>query len=363
MRTEESPPPPSAAISTGWIAGALVVVVALQVFQSWQLRDGLAEFDAAAARLEKAAILSEQVALQIEVANDRLERVEEHIQHLSVVADEWEFLSDDVRTVKSRVDDLVVAFEGRDGEGGYGSIPQPPDLDWTEPALFDAAQRAAATVGIELTADEVRVPARIVLREGLLEYFAVLKGGKEHEALLSLVGNLGQQERRPREFGAKLNNAIQALGLPRGSPIRFSPSGTRPARGEPIYLFVEWEAEGETVSVRAEDLVWDRRQNAPMPRDTWVFVGSSWVEGDTEGELLFAADLTAEAVATYSAVNAIIDTTAPGAQDDTVFLVASPRVPDDVVDVTLVIRAKDRAPTLEFPLPEAPGPGMGDGDE
>lgn len=342
MSEPDTPSRPSAL--TGWISGALVVVIALQVLSAWQSRAALESLDATAARLEKAAIETEQVAHRVQVLDRRLQRVE-------LVADEWEFLVDDVQKLRGQMDDLVAALEGR-GELGSGGPPQPPELDWTQPELFDAAQRAAETVGITLSRDEVRVPARLVLREGILEYFAVLKGGKEHEALVSLVGNLQDDQRRPAEFGAKLNNAIQALGFRRGKPIRFTPNGTRPAEGETVYLFVEWQEDGETVVVRAEDLVWDRVRDRPMPRDSWVYVGSSWVEGDTEGELEFAADLTAEAVATYSAVNTIVDTVAPGAQDDTVFLVATPRIPQGVERCTFVIRREDREPTRVFDLPQ-----------
>lgn len=337
-----------------WIAGALVVVIALQVFASWQTRSALELLDATAARLEKAAIDTEEVGKRVAVLDERVQRVEGRLVDLQVLGDEWEFLVDDVQKMSHRVDDLVTALEGREGLD-VDATPQPAELDWTQPDLFAAAQRAAASVGITLTADEVRVPARLILVEGVLEYFAVLKGGKEHEALLSLVGNLGREERRPPEFGAKLNNAIQALGFRRGRPIRFSAAGTRPAEGQTVYLFVEWQEGEETVVVRAEDLVWDRIRDCPMPRDCWVYVGSSWVEGDRAGELLFAADLTAEAVATYSAPNTIIDTRAEGAQDDTVFLVATPRIPEGVRECTFVIRRVDREPTRTFPDPRGAG--------
>jgi len=337
---------PSSFLSA-WIAGGLLVVVGLQVFAAWQTRSVLDRMEATAARLEKAAIETEEVSRQVEVLNTRVARIE-------IVADEWEFLVDAVEKVSKQMRDVIKALEDRDGMS-VGETAQPIDLDWTEPALHEAARVGAESVGIELTEDEVRVPAKLLLKQGILEYFAVLKGGKEHEALVSLVGNLGPEDRRPKDFGIKLNNAIQALGVQRGRSIRFTPNGTRPAEGRTLYLFLEWEEEGETVVVRAEDLVWDRMQNAQMPHDSWVFVGSSFVPGDNEGELLFAADLTAEAVATYSALNTIIDTTAPGAQDDTVFIVATPRVPEDVSDVTLVIRIEDREPTRTFETPFVEG--------
>jgi hypothetical protein len=345
--TDSDPNSSSPSLLSAWVAGGLLVVVGLQVFASWETRSLIGTMEANAAALEKAQLQTRDVAQQVENLQARVERVQ-------IVADEWEFLVDDVQKLSGQMRDLITGLEGRDGVA-FGEPGQPPDLDWTEPALHEAALRGAESVGIELTDDEVRVPARLLLKQGILEYFAVLKGGKEHEALVSLVGNLAPEERRPKDFGVKLNNAIQALGVKRGKSIRFTPNGTRPAVGQTVYLFIEWEEAGETVVVRAEDLIWDRMRDTQMPSDTWVFVGSSFVEGDEPGELLFAADLTAEAVATYSAVNTIIDNIAPGAQDDTVFVVATPRVPDNVQDVTLVVRVVDREPTRTFETPFVEG--------
>ncbi len=339
---------------SAWLAGGLLVVVGLQVFAAWQTRSVIDRMESTAvrldhrmettaARLEKAAIQTEQVARQVQALQTRVQRIQ-------VVADDWEFLVDEVQKVARLQRELIKSLEDREGFD-VGALPQPVDLDWTQPALHDAARVGAASIGIELTDTEVRVPARLLLKQGILEYFAVLKGGKEHEALVSLVGNLGPDDRRPKDFGIKLNNAIQALGVKRGRGIRFTPNGTRPAVGQTLYLFLEWEEAGEQVIVRAEDLVWDRMRDVQMPHDSWVFVGSSFVPGDEEGELLFAADLTAEAVATYSALNTIIDTTAPGAQDDTVFIVAGPRVPEGVDKVTFIIRTIDREPTRTFATP------------
>ena len=346
---------------SAWIAGALLVVVGLQAWSGWTTRAALDESRRARAGLDESAARLEKAAVRLEQVERRLESVERGVAELGPIAADWEFVLDDVTAIRTRVDEIVATLEGREGFSGSDGPPQPPQLDWSG-ELFEKAQEAAASVGITLTREEARVPARLVMLEGLLEYFAVLKGGKEHEALLSITGDTPREERRPRDLGAKLNIAIQALGFSRGKPIRFTPTGTRPAQGETIYLFVEWEEDGETVLVRAEDLVWDRMRSQPMPQGSWVYVGSSFVEGDEPGELVFAADLTAEAVATYSAVNTIIDTIAEGAQDDTVFLAATPRLPDSYRDVTLVIRREDREPTRTYDDPPLPADGDGDGD-
>lgn len=247
-----------------------------------------------------------------------------------------EFLASDIQRLERSLNSLTSQLENR---GQISSAPpQPADLDWTQPELFEAARKGADSVGIALTKDEVRVPARLILKEGLLEYFAVLKGGKEHESLFSIVGSTQPDARRPKDLGIKLNNAIQALGFPRGKPIRFTPNGTQAAQGDTIRIYVEWTTKGAKEIVRAEDLIWHKDQNRPMNPGSFVFVGSTFVPGENAGELDFAADLTAECVATYSAPSTMIDNTEKDAQDDTVFLVATPRIPDDVDVCTLVFR-------------------------
>ncbi len=345
---------------SGWIAGGLLVVVGLQVWSGWTTRAALQEVRASAKALDEAGVSAgeldriaariEKAAIDIEQVGRRLDRIDGRLVEIEVIARDWEFLVDDITRMRQRVDEIISSLEGRGGAGS--GVQQPPELDWTQPDLFGAAQRAAETVGVTLTEDEVRIPARIVAREGILEYFAVLKGGKEHEALISLVGNAGPKDVRPAQFAAKINNAVQALGFRRGRPIRITASGTWPAEGQTAYLFVEWDEDGETVVVRAEDLVWNRRLAQPMPRDSWVYVGSSWIEGETPDELIFAADITAEVVATYSAVNTMFDTIAEGAQDDTVFLAATPRIPQEIDAATFVVRFTDREPTRTFPAIE-----------
>lgn len=260
-------------------------------------------------------------------------------EKIDALRGDLDLLVNDVQRIERKIDGLTAQLENR------GAIstepPQPPDLDWTEPALFEAARKGAESVGFTLTKDELRCPARLVLREGMLEYFAVLKGGKEHETLLSLVGNTMPEARRPRDMGVKLSNAIQALGFRRGKSIRFSPDGTMPAQGETIWMYVEWTTGGKKEVVRAEDLVWHRTEERPMKPGSWVYVGSLFVAGDAPGTLDYAADLTAEVASTYSAPSTIIDNVEPDAQDDTLFLVATPRIPEDVSVCTLVLRRTD----------------------
>lgn len=352
--TGKDPEPPRgpSALTTAALV-SVVVLCAFQLLSGMETKKRLEALSAAVERIEIATRKAEAPEAGGEGGGELAQQVE-------ALRADFDFLAGDIERLNRKIDDLARSLENRGPGGGDDETAGPPELDWTEPELFEAARRSADSVGITLTKEEVRVPARLCLREGMLEYFACLKGGKEHETFLSLVGNVPEETRRPKDFGAKLNTAIQALGFKRGRPIRFSPAGTKPASGEAVYLFVEWTTGGKTELVRAEDLVWNRVENRPMESGRWVYVGSSYLPGDDPGTFDFAADLTAEAVATYSAPNTIIDNTEPGAQDDTVFLVATPRIPDDVTHATLVLRRTDREPTRTFPKLEVPAPGEQD---
>lgn len=313
--------------------GATVAILALCVFQAiWAFR-------------------TKQTLEEAQKSLARIDHVEELLDRL---ASDQDFLVDDISRIARKIDDLVASMENR-GAPAAADEAEAPQIDWTQPQLFAAAQKSAGEYGIELTADEVRVPSRFVLRQGAIEYFGVLKGGKEHETLVSLIGNTAKGERRPKDFGARLNNAIQAIGFKRGKPVRFTASGRVPPEGESAYLFLEWEEKGEKVLVRAEDLVWNRTEEKPMERRRWIYVGSAFVKaGDGPGPV-FAADLTAEAIATYSSPDTIFDNTAKGDTDDDTYLVATPRMPDGVDDCTLIIRRLDREPTRTFPDDPASG--------
>lgn len=275
---------------------------------------------------------------------------------------DFDVMANDVIRIGRKLDDLTLQLENRGAV--RGEPEQPAELDWTRPELFETARKGADSCGFALTKDELRCPARLILREGMIEYFAVLKGGKEHETLFSIVGSTAEEARRPKDMGVKMNNALQALGFRRGKPIRVGPTGTEPAQGETVHVYAEWTTGGTTEVVRAEDLVWHRVENRPMRIGTWVFVGSLFVPGDDRSTLDFAADLTAEAMATYSSPATIVDNVDTGAEDDTVFLVATPRIPRDVDHCTLVFRRSplpDAAVKVFPPIETAGGPAPDEG--
>lgn len=317
------------------LVGAAVAILALCVFQTvwaFRTREALERVEASSAKFGEAA--------------EQLTSMEDTLSKLEA---EQGLVEDEISRLARKIDGVVSTLEGRGTAQEQQEEPEPPQIDWTQPQLFEKAKSSCAEYGIEVTKDEVRVPARFVIREGAIEYFAVLKGGKEHETLISLRGNLAPDVRRPHDFGARLNNAVQAIGFKRGKAVKYLPTGRVPPEGETAYLFIEWQEKGETVLARAEDLVWDRIDEQPMEHGKWIYVGSALVHGQDPNMPTFAADLEGEAVATYNSPYTIFDNAARYGDDDTVYLAATPRIPEGVENCTFVIRRTDRAPTRTFP--------------
>ena len=105
------------------------------------------------------------------------------------------------------------------------------------------------------------------MNDGLIEYLACSLGGKLHESALVL-------DVKP----TVLQVALILLGLEAESDFQYQAGQSLP-KGAPVELWVEWNQEGETKRVRAEDMVFDTRKNKPMEHTHWVFNGSIMKEG------------------------------------------------------------------------------------
>jgi hypothetical protein len=223
--------------------------------------------------------------------------------------------------------------------GGPDAPPAQPVVEFT-PELRETLRKAVAAKGVDLAEDRVSIPGRIVLRQGALEYFAVLPGGKAHESVVVLTGKQGEDGGRPEGLGAALNSCLMALGLRPGTPIRILPGGkTIPAKGTPVHLALEWEEEGKPVRVRAEDLLWDREHNRSREEGKFIYVGSFF---DPEG---YVPDLAGDAVSVYSVASCVVDLDDPRAANDTIFMACGPRIPAEGTMVRLVFSPKPLEPT------------------
>ena len=162
---------------------------------------------------------------------------------------------------------------------------------------------------------------------GLIELFATLPDpiGKTHESLIVL--NLKEAH--------ILKSSFIAIHLNEGGggELFGDPS---PIYGDKVYIFVEWFWRGKKFRARAEDLIWDKKNNKSMPRTHWVYTGSYMAREKKESRLTFAADRNGALVATYYHPDAILNNPLSERVDDTVYYVNDLIVPPKGTPVTVV---------------------------
>ncbi len=99
----------------------------------------------------------------------------------------------------------------------------------------------------------------------VLEFIANTKNGfRAYESAIELDTN-----------GLTFNLAMILIGLDKANatPPRFHFDPTPPV-GDPVDVFVEWKAGGETKRIRAEELLWDKEKKETFSRSPWVYTGS-----------------------------------------------------------------------------------------
>lgn len=161
-------------------------------------------------------------------------------------------------------------------------------------AAAEQAEEFFLQAGIELSLEQKRVsiPARVVVRNELLEFLLVLPHGAMHESLLSTEVDV-----------ELLNAALLTLGVQTGKDADWAPknpppteeeraAGVRPydvvlPEGDTFYLYLGWQVEGEAYLYRVEDLLRNLRTQRSMRRHPWVYLGSKMVE-TRDGEVFGA---------------------------------------------------------------------------
>src|SRR5688572_19560258 len=149
-----------------------------------------------------------------------------------------------------------------------------------EPAPRDPEQDRL--IQIDRQKREVRVRCEALHVDMPLEFFCVVRGTADHEAVLRTTA-------RPSAIHA----ALLGLGLEPGTPLRFEPERKQwiPPSGPPVRIEVEWEENGQTIRRSAGELMRNMKTGEAMPSHPWVFAGS---ELGPNGE--YGADVTGQLV-------------------------------------------------------------------
>lgn len=179
---------------------------------------------------------------------------------------------------------------------------------------------------------EIRVPTRVNMTEGLLEFVVVHQNGKIHESLLFT-------EASPTDVNVALKllrfqASRELYPLPNetgGTSGKFPEVPEDVRRAARVLIEVEWKSEGKTRKVPVNDWIQHAVKSTPMPAGPWVYGGSEFVDGK------FAPELSGDIVAIFTALSALINYPGDDKSDDTVWVVHPKRVPPEGTHVTLII--------------------------
>jgi hypothetical protein len=118
-------------------------------------------------------------------------------------------------------------------------------------------------ISFETDGDERRVivTAAVVLRQGQLEGLLCRKNTKEHEYILATQADARQ-----------IHAALVVAGAKPGSPVQFQPK-FKPAHGTTIKISLQYQKDGKTVTLPAQQWVRDVKTKKDLDID-WVFAGS-----------------------------------------------------------------------------------------
>jgi hypothetical protein len=207
------------------------------------------------------------------------------------------------------------------------------------------AALAEQGVRFDLEARRVSFPARVCIREDLLEYVLVGEHGASHESLfLTSVSP------------TVLNASLLALGARPGTNVRWVPRDPPPTEeelrdgapthdvlppeGDGFYLYAAWKEGGEEYFFRIEDLVTNLERGRSMQRHAWVYLGSRLVPSSTEegAPEVLAAEMEGNLVnlSYFRAGNTLFSAALDACVQQTIWLPNAPLLPAAGAEVVLV---------------------------
>ena len=175
----------------------------------------------------------------------------------------------------------------------------------------------------------VTFPASINMTDGLLEYLIVNDMGKTHESLLST--KIQPYDIQVAMLLLGIKPAAHASAQPPAQINRAYLQNAPRLEGEKISIHLAWQDARGPHSVRAEDLVWNLKQNAAMTEGPWTYNGSEMYEG----KFLAQVDGSIGALVRDSA--ALLNNPRPGNDDDQIWEPCAKVAPKvgTAVDVTI----------------------------
>ena len=229
----------------------------------------------------------------------------------------------DIRFVRELI--ITVDFGDNGDAGAFVSIVNPMLVKvkegQEEAAKISEGMYKIGLVTIDKNKKEVSFPARVGMREGLIEYLAVKDDGKGYESILL-------SEVKP----IHLQVGLILLGLEYGQNINVRNDSAEP-KGSKVDIFVELD--GKRLSMK--DIIFDRVRKTGLENGDFVFTGSKITAGS------FLAEQDGSLIATFKDPGAVIVFNAPTTPDATGYSAYDSNIKDLALtnkSVTIIIKAK-----------------------
>lgn len=213
---------------------------------------------------------------------------------------------------------------------------------------------------IEQGTRTLQIEGQVCIEEGILEYLAVAKGGKEYESVFALNCRPSHLQAamliagyQAGEVAAELRGDFAPQAdpagntAPEGAPRVGSPSTDHLARAaaEPTHLTIDVEVQRKDGTWRRdpiEHFLIDRGTDRLPPRLTWAFSGSFFHRDDQTGIEFFAADAEKSLIALWYDPTALLnlaqDVGNPYRGDVTGFAVNTANLPGKGTPIRLILQ-------------------------
>lgn len=248
-----------------------------------------------------------------------------------------------------------------------GGVPESPATATQEPAAVDlVATLEEAGIGLDVERGLVAIPARVLVRDDLLEYLLVNERGQTHEsmfvtavqpsllnvALLALGAEPGRNA-RIEELPRPPEEEADEESVPRRPPVKITPP-----EGNGFLLYAAWREGEETFLHRVDDLVSNLDTRRSLRRHRWVYLGSRFAQLRPDEEEKFIADLEGNLIniSFFYQGNTLLTAARPECVEQTIWVANGWLLPPREAEVTLLFAREriDRLPAAwAEALPEA----------
>jgi hypothetical protein len=215
---------------------------------------------------------------------------------------------------------VVVAgfLTGCGAEKPAGTTAPPPaeETAGAEPAAVEEGQGAAPAkepapppdltrIKVNPKEGRIEIEGRFCLDEGILDYLAVVAGGREYESVLALNCKAWLLHANLLAVGAQCGPTEEAIEYLKKNPPADGKIPDKP--GTKLRITIEWEKDGKTASVSASQVLFNRKTRKEAEDSEWVFTGSYFAKEPDTNRDVYMGDVDQAVIGVTYTPSAVIN--------------------------------------------------------